>query len=40
MALTRYEVNDALENLANQADVTLDDDVLNELTHQIDSSNW
>lgn len=31
----RYRVNDALSALAAEVGVTLDDDTLNELTHQV-----
>jgi hypothetical protein len=33
--MTRYDVNDALTTLALQANVELDDDTLNELTHLV-----
>ncbi len=33
--MTRYEINDALTALAMQANVELDENTLNELTHLV-----
>jgi len=35
MAITRYDVNDALTELINRADITLVDEPLDELTDKI-----